>query len=587
MTSANKSKHFIFLVIAAVSIAFAGCDETTPELEDVHMQDVGNEETPQDKTPTDTDTDKDKDKDAKCTAKTCKEIDVACGPASDGCGNEIYCGTCELGLACVHGQCVKPTDCVPKTCKDLGASCGDADDGCGGKLSCGTCDGDLTCKDGKCVDAAGCTPKTCEELSIACGDTDNGCGGTINCGTCNDNLICHDGQCVDPSTLCTSKTCEELNIACGKADDGCGKELECGGCEENQTCTEGVCVDNCTPKTCKDLGATCGNADDGCGTMVNCGTCNDKQECKEGKCVDTVPMGTITEGGPVICRRSPQNRNMMGESCHNKNTSASGCFHDLVNSDHTSGLSGGTEPAQKVKDVKAGDSFRLLAKVNKNKSEGSQAWYQVKIDGKPCFLPESRLKTNGIDVPKYEWCTGSTINYTQGDPRWATHPYLGDKSISSDGCGPTSLANVITALTGKKEVTPPLVGDKYMSSSGGVMDRFCSIASSYGLKCKGYDTQCGNIAGAQTLGHCKGKNEPADTHKLEKEVLVNTLKAGGYVLCMHVGKYWTNNGHWITVYGYDKENNNIFADDPMNRKYTQNLDLFLQWNNLMVAITPK
>ena len=58
---------------------------------------------------------------------------------------------------------------------------------------------------------------------------------------------------------------------------------------------------------------------------------------------------------------------------------------------------------------------------------------------------------------------------------------------------------------------------------------------------------------------------------------------GGYVMCMTVGKYWTKNGHWITIYGYD--NKNIFADDSMHRKYIQDLDDFLVYNNLMIAIT--
>ena len=35
---------------------------------------------------------------------------------------------------------------------------------------------------------------------------------------------------------------------------------------------------------------------------------------------------------------------------------------------------------------------------------------------------------------------------------------------------------------------------------------------------------------------------------------------GGYVMCMTVGKYWTKNGHWITIYGYD--DNGFMVNDP-------------------------
>ena len=518
-TAKNSSKAFGIAVIAAVSVFIWGCGEDSHSISVVESKVIDNSTNSQ------------------CTPQKCEELNVQCGPADDGCGKQIYCGTCELGFSCNLGTCVE------------------------GGVSC--------------------VARSCEELEVTCGEIDDGCGATLNCGTCGENQGCVDGSCV---VLCTPKTCEELNLMCGNADNGCGKELECGGCGEDQTCTEGACVDNCKPLTCEDLSWSCGDGDDGCGGKLECGGCGEEQECKAGQCVDLKPTGTITEGGAVICRRSPQNRNMMGESCGSKSPGP-GCYNDLVNKDHKSGLQG-TEPAQKVKDVNAGDSFELLAKVDNpnNHSEGGQVWYKVKIDGQACYLPSSRLKTNGIDVPNVEWCSGSTVNYTQGDSRWAAHKY-NDTTISSDGCGPSSLANIISALTGKKDVTPPVVGDKYMANSGKPMDRFCKVAQSYGLKCEQYDTQCGN-EGTKTdpnYTYCHGKID--ETRQKEKDIIVKTLKAGGFVMCMQAVGYWTNFGHWITLYGYDKESGNVFADDPMNRKYIQHIDNFLVVNNLMVAIT--
>ncbi len=49
-----------------------------------------------------------------CVPKTCAQANAQCGPAGDGCGNIIMCGSCSVGQACVGGACT--TGCTPKTC---------------------------------------------------------------------------------------------------------------------------------------------------------------------------------------------------------------------------------------------------------------------------------------------------------------------------------------------------------------------------------------------------------------------------------------------------------------------------------------
>ncbi len=65
---------------------------------------------------------------------------IQCGPAGDGCGSLIQCGSCPAGQTCggggMSGVCGAPT-CTPKTCAQLGANCGPLADGCGGILQCG------------------------------------------------------------------------------------------------------------------------------------------------------------------------------------------------------------------------------------------------------------------------------------------------------------------------------------------------------------------------------------------------------------------------------------------------------------------
>jgi hypothetical protein len=88
-----------------------------------------------------------------CTPLTCADQHIGCGPAGDGCGNEIMCGTCTPPQTCGGGgpnQCGYPEagSCVPTTCQKLGIQCGPAGDGCGGLLQCGTCTAPQTCGGG-------------------------------------------------------------------------------------------------------------------------------------------------------------------------------------------------------------------------------------------------------------------------------------------------------------------------------------------------------------------------------------------------------------------------------------------------------
>ncbi len=192
-----------------------------------------------------------------CTPKTCAAQNIACGPAGDGCGNVIQCGTCAGGQTCggggVESQCGAPP-CSPKTCAEQGFTCGMQGDGCGNVLQCGTC-------------AAG-----------FCG------GGTP--GTCG-------------SGVCTPKTCAALGATCGLQGDGCGNILQCGSCSPGETCggngAPNLCAaPACVPRTCAELGFNCGAAADGCGHVIQCGVCSAPQICGGG----TAP--NVCGGGQAI-----------------------------------------------------------------------------------------------------------------------------------------------------------------------------------------------------------------------------------------------------------------------------------------------
>ena len=158
-----------------------------------------------------------------CTPKTCAGQGFNCGPASDGCGNMIQCGTCASPDVCTtNNQC----KCTPTTCMALGATCGNPPDGCGGQLDCGsctlpnqTCGGNYNCDT---IDA--CTQTSCAPGE--CGKVPNGCGGTHDCGGCPDPKdSCVNGMC---TCVSTSNCNAPVPYQCGSLVDNCGTVHTCG-----------------------------------------------------------------------------------------------------------------------------------------------------------------------------------------------------------------------------------------------------------------------------------------------------------------------------------------------------------------------
>ncbi len=89
--------------------------------------------------------------------------------------------------------------CTPQSCADQGINCGPAGDGCGNPIQCGSCPAPQTCggggQYGRCgyPDAGSCTPRTCQQLGYNCGVDGDGCGGAIDCGSCTAPAICGGG----------------------------------------------------------------------------------------------------------------------------------------------------------------------------------------------------------------------------------------------------------------------------------------------------------------------------------------------------------------------------------------------------------
>ncbi|HZU83067.1 MAG TPA: hypothetical protein VE987_09135, partial [Polyangiaceae bacterium] len=255
-----------------------------------------------------------------CNPLTCQQQNIGCGPAGDGCGGQLDCGTCTAPQTCggggVAGQCGGSTGCTPQTCQQQGLACGQTGDGCGNVLDCGSCTAPASCVAGQCVvpDAGSCVSSTCQAQNLACGQAGDGCGNVLNCGSCTAPATCVGGQCVTPDAGpgCVPATCSAQSTTCGPAGDGCGGVINCS-CPAGEVCSSGHCVapdgGGCVPATCTQQNLACGQAGDGCGGLLDCGSC-EAGTCVMGQCV-TQDGGCV----PLTCQQQNINCGYTGDGC--------------------------------------------------------------------------------------------------------------------------------------------------------------------------------------------------------------------------------------------------------------------------------
>ncbi len=275
-----------------------------------------------------------------CSPRSCSVQNIQCGPAGDGCGNAIDCGSCPTGQTCGGGgtpaQCGAPAGgaCSPRSCAIQGIGCGPAGDGCGNAISCGACPSGQTCGgggvSGQCgaPDGGACTPASCATQNIGCGAAGDGCGNAIDCGSCPAGETCGGagirGQCgVPDGGTCAPTSCASQGIGCGPAGDGCGNPISCGACPTGQTCGGGGVLNQCgapdggacTPVSCETQNIGCGPAGDGCGNALNCGTCAAGQTCGGGGVPGRCGAPDAGSCAPLSCAQQQISCGPAGDGC--------------------------------------------------------------------------------------------------------------------------------------------------------------------------------------------------------------------------------------------------------------------------------
>ena len=193
--------------------------------------------------------------------------------------------------------------------------------------------------------------------------------------------------------------------------------------------------------------------------------------------------------------------------------------------------------AQRVKDSSAATEWS--GKVEEY--AGQMTTFKSQIESALASASSTKLEATSLGK-----ALGNFVNYYQGN---YSEPYS-QGTIATSGCGPTSLAMVLTYLLGK-EVSPvetaALGNGTYTCDKGTTWNYFGDMADRYGVKCEEMGVSASNIS--------------------------DNLK-NGKTLIMSMGPgHFTNNGHFIVLRGFDNDGKIIVADPASEDRSNQTWDL--------------
>lgn len=149
------------------------------------------------------------------------------------------------------------------------------------------------------------------------------------------------------------------------------------------------------------------------------------------------------------------------------------------------------------------------------------------------FIPKVYNDTR-LSMKNHKEYIAGYIYFNQGDSAWNQNGYC----IAKAGCGPTSMAVVITSLTGKW-VTPldtAIWGYQhgFYSREGSAHEMIPAMAAAYGLRCQGAGT--------------------------DYQTIKKALKAGKPVVCLMGPGYFTRGGHFMVLVAIDNNDCVTVAD---------------------------
>lgn len=159
--------------------------------------------------------------------------------------------------------------------------------------------------------------------------------------------------------------------------------------------------------------------------------------------------------------------------------------------------------------------------------------------------------------------------WKQTDRRWSGKSY-GGMTLGAGGCGPTTIANIVSALKNKPGITPAKVWN-YMKKKGYIIpgagstwDGITKTLKHYGIKFK------------VTYSDSEVKK---------------SLKAGNWVLALAGPSRWTSSGHYFCIYDMRASGKLSISDPYSSSDYCQKdgtIDEYLRANKCnWISINPK
>lgn len=137
--------------------------------------------------------------------------------------------------------------------------------------------------------------------------------------------------------------------------------------------------------------------------------------------------------------------------------------------------------------------------------------------------------------------------YSMQDPKWASLSWGGPhfNTIGASGCGPTSLAMIISYWTGKAFTPADVVKWTQKKGNGGYHLQGGISHAMFGAICSDYNIQCKSIGW---------------------DSVVSELKKGHKVICSANPGLFTNNGHIMVLAGITSDGK-IMINDPNSSNY--------------------
>lgn len=175
-------------------------------------------------------------------------------------------------------------------------------------------------------------------------------------------------------------------------------------------------------------------------------------------------------------------------------------------------------------------------------------------------LSKSNFRMPGIFVKIDKECGNGVIPILQQwDPKWGWYKY-GENILALNGCGPTSLAMVITGLTGNDGINPMEIAkysdeNGYHEKAGTNWDLMTDIVEKYGVKGRRIS--------------------------VAKESFENALNSGNPIICSVGPGYFTKEGHFIVISGI--KDGKLIIHDPNSIKNSKKLWEFNDIKNQIKA----